>query len=46
MAARKRDIEASKVGILKAREESDKKRGKGMVGEENGKGTQSTFGGI
>lgn len=35
MAAQKRNIEASKVGILKAGEESDKKRGKGMVGEEN-----------
>lgn len=44
MAAQKRDIEASKVGILKAREESDKKRGKGMVDEENGKGRQHIWG--
>ena len=44
MAAWKRDIEASKVGILKAREESDKKRGKGMVGEENGKGHRAHLG--
>lgn len=44
MAARKRDIEASKVGILKAREESDKKRRKGTVDEENGKGTQHIWG--